>query len=188
MYDFDYIKIPKDNIKEFTINERFGEHQEFDMIAINPIFEKESQIKTKSNGDKKEMKILDIYERKQIEMLNNYINKKSKEIIKNSVENKIKEKYYKKINEELMKECPSVFDEEFTSVYIEINSSKETKEKMQDLEKENNEKFDELKEKIKEIKALLDIAENYEQKISILKAYKIINKNNVMNNGENKNE
>lgn len=134
------------------------------------------------------MKILDIYKQKQIEMLDNDANKEIKKTIKNSVENKIMEKYYEKINKELMEKCPSVFDEEFKSAYIEINQSKDTKEKIQEIEKEHSKKIDELKEKIEEIKALLDIAENYEQKISILKAYKIINKNNVMNNGENKNE
>lgn len=135
-------------------------------------------------GIEKDMKILNIYEDYQIIKIKEKTKKEIQKIEENSPEYKIIKKYEEKMKQELGK----IYEEEFIKEKINSNIiySQKTLRQKEEIYKIEEKQRIELDMKLQEIKSLLELAENYEQKVEILKAYKVINKNGTINTGEDK--
>lgn len=146
-------------------------------VTINKSYcEKEKEIKY--------MKILEIYEKYQRIKIKEKTEKEIQEIEENSPEYKIIKKYEEKMKQELGK----IYEEEFVKEKINSNIiySQKTLKQKEEIYMIVEKQRDELDKKIKEIESLLELAENYEQRVEILKAYKVINEDGTINNGEDK--
>lgn len=118
--------------------------------------------------EKKEMKILEIYEKRGIEYIRERYEREKKIIISNDEIQKIVLKAQEEIKQRIKEDI---------SVDIETNCDileDKTKEDLKQLSKDYAVYEDVFNEKIEEIKAQLDIAEDYKTKIEILKRYEVL--------------
>ena len=120
------------------------------------------------------MKILDIYEEKQTKLIEKKYDKQIEEL----EEDDRLRVYFKQV-EETVREMLELTEDEICTVSLNtpvISLTKETIAKREEIVKLIREEKAELKNKIKEIQALLELAPNYEEKIQILRDYGIIDK------------
>ena len=123
------------------------------------------------------MRILDLYEEKEIKRIEKEIDEKLENVELSGEAAKIAKKLRKIAKEELEKK--GMTDDLIDVCYIDTEEVKQEKEKILEL---NREKRKELRETIAEIKALLDIAENFEQKMKILKSYGVVTQKGTLSN------
>lgn len=135
---------------------------------------KDSLNKTKDSlnnikEEQKMLKILELYENKQKQLIRNDYYSKMKEIKENDV--------VSIIIEEMKKQLEAVIPEkmEKTDINFDVYSD-ETDKLLEDLEKEKDKKLDELYQKLEEIKALLQLSPDYQESLKILRDYEIIDK------------
>ena len=137
----------------------------------NPYFKhwevKENQIIKEEN----EMyKILDIYETKQKTKINNIYNER--------IESLIEDDEIQKIIKEMENQVRTVAGERadgYCFAYPGLYEER-TAKAIKELEQERDQKVKELRNKIIDIKALAELAPNYEEKLKILRDYEIIDK------------
>lgn len=177
MTDFDTITINKNCLLNAEIDENMinGCVPEYTFRCIKPEL-RITPSKNKNKKEKKEVEILDLYkDRKRKQIRTKYLEQR-KEIIGNDENVKILRDALEKLKdkiEEVKKNCLH-----FTEADI---ITKETLEKLTELDKlEENETL-ELYKEVEEITSLLELAENYEQKIKILKNYDILDKKGKLN-------
>lgn len=138
--------------------------------------------KEKEEGEKDNMKILEIYEdRKALEIRKNY--KEKEEKIKS-------EDAFEGLKLNFIKQFKALYKNEFDKEIIgepnfNINGeellTKETKEKLMIAEKEKKNQLIELDEFLEEVRAQLELAKDYDTQIKILKRYDILGKDNKIN-------
>lgn len=127
------------------------------------------------------MEILDIYRNRKLEKISSDHIKKQEEIRKNDIFAKLASEY----NSQVKALFKNEFNEEYTLGDISPKvESFETKEKLEQAYIEFINEKEKLEETIQEVKAQLEIAENYETKIKILKNYNILNKEGKINAGD----
>lgn len=127
------------------------------------------------------MEILDIYRNRKLEKISSDHIKKQEEIRKNDIFVKLASEY----NSQVKALFKNEFNEEYTLGDISPKvESFETKEKLEKAYIEFINEKEKLEETIQEVKAQLEIAENYETKIKILKNYNILNKEGKINVGD----
>jgi hypothetical protein len=162
--DFDYIKIPYDlqSQNEYTLK-----------VLGQPIFEKEN--KNKKEG-KNMNNVLNIYRENQLEKINNETRKESEKIRKESEIGKIVDKLQKQAEKELEKIALDCKEKTIETIKIFYSDTKEIKDAIDKAYEERNEKEQKLSDTLKEVEALLDNCETYEQKMDILEAYNIVDK------------
>lgn len=123
----------------------------------------------KIKEEQKMLKILELYENKQKQLIRNDYYSKMKKIKENDV--------VSIIIEEMKKQLEAVIPEkmEKTDINFDVYSD-ETDKLLEDLEKEKDKKLDELYQKLEEIKALLQLSPDYQESLKILRDYEIIDK------------
>ena len=127
------------------------------------------------------MEILDIYRNRKLEKISSDHIKKQEEIRKNDIFAKLASEY----NSQVKALFKNEFNEEYTLGDISPKvESFETKQKLEKAYIEFINEEEKLGETIQEVKAQLEIAENYETKIKILKNYNILNKEGKINAGD----
>ena len=138
---------------------------------VNPFFKHWEVQENKINKEENEMyKILDIYETKQRAKINDIYNERIKSLIEDDeiqniikeMENQVRTIAGEKANDYSFK-YPGLYEERTTRA-------------IKELEQEREQKIKELKNKIVDIKALAELAPNYEEKLKIFRDYEIIDK------------
>lgn len=128
----------------------------------------------KNKKESKEMEILRIYKEREDEKIN-------KEYIDKKIEIKNKDKI-QLIVSEMRKQIGVILENEDLDKYqIDFGNAtytytKETKKELEELEKKEKNEHKLLNKMIDEVKALMELTENYEQKMDILENYGITKK------------
>lgn len=118
-------------------------------------------------------KILDRYKQYQIDFINADTKTNIALIMEQSETKKIINKFKKQLIDELNKKYPN--DEYKTDdIKIVFKFPKELEEKIEEEEEMSNTQIEVLESDINDAKLLLNAAETYEQKMEILKNYKIL--------------
>lgn len=139
------------------------------------------EILENNESEEFKMEILDIYRNRKLEKISSDHIKKQEEIRKNDIFAKLASEY----NSQVKALFKNEFNEEYTLGDISPKvESFETKEKLEKAYIEFINEKEKLEEIIQEVKAQLEIAENYETKIKILKNYNILNKEGKINAGD----
>lgn len=139
------------------------------------------EILENNESEEFKMEILDIYRNRKLEKISSNHIKKQEEIRKNDIFAKLASEY----NSQVKALFKNEFNEEYTLGDISPKvESFETKEKLEKAYIEFINEKEKLEETIQEVKAQLEIAENYETKIKILKNYNILNKEGKINVGD----
>lgn len=139
------------------------------------------EILENNESEEFKMEILDIYRNRKLEKISSDHIKKQEEIRKNDIFAKLASEY----NSQVKALFKNEFNEEYTLGDISPKvESFETKQKLEKAYIEFINEEEKLEETIQEVKAQLEIAENYETKIKILKNYNILNKEGKINAGD----
>lgn len=120
------------------------------------------------------MKILELYQEKQTKLIEHKYDKKIEELEEND-----ELQVYLKQAAEVVRNLMELKDEEIVQIEVisaYVNLTPKTIQKREEIIKLIRKEKDELKNKIIEIQALLELAPNYEEKIKILRDYEIIDK------------
>ena len=129
---------------------------------------KESWVISENDKGGNEMEILEIWKSRKVAEIHREMEEAKKEINKRD---EIVER---------VKELEATLTEEysmFTKITLETDSlTQESEEKLEEIERNHKTKHCKIIDKVDEIKAQLEICENYEQKMNILIAYGIIDK------------
>lgn len=92
-------------------------------------------------------------------------------------------KIYNKILKYAEKELKDAYKNEYEKIehkiYIAFDNEEETQKNIDKIIEARNEHIEEVDEKLKRIKALLTLTENYEQKIDVLKRYGILDEDGI---------
>lgn len=176
--EFDYIKINKKDLLEITIHNETKKLQTITIKAIGMNFLKYNENNENINNKGEYiMRILDLYEEKEIKRIRKEIDEKIEKVELSGETAKIAKKIKKIAKEELEKK--GITDDLIDVSYKDTDEVIQEKEKILKL---NTEKRKELSETIAEIKALLDITENFEQKMKILKSYGVVTQKGTLSN------
>ena len=173
--NLEYIKIPASQILGLNIEQdcsTFFPKMELSTIYNESYFNYKNKEKEGKNMENFE-KILDRYKQYQIDFINADTETNIALIIEQSETEKIINKFKKQIIDELNKKYPN--DEYKTDdIEIDFEFPKELKEKIKDENEMHNTSIEVLESDINDAKLLLNAAETYEQKMEILKNYKIL--------------
>lgn len=127
----------------------------------------------------KDMKVLDIYEEREREYINDNFKITKEELIKNDPFVKLHDKYVKDIEKLYKKEYDREL--EYKSVLGTEFLLKETKEAIEKADEQKVFELENLDELLVEVKAMLDMTNDYDKKIEILKKYQILNEEGMIN-------
>lgn len=157
--------------------------------CIRPYFIDEIDLKEnlKEKGKKKMSdfdKILNLYEDIETDRIKKSYFKEYEKILNESAEAKIAKKVEEYALKELKKVFPDYDETKQNIIVVDWNNSDETKKTIEELEKKRKEEAKKADKIIQEARALLELAENYEQKVEILKAYGILDEKGVLKNNE----
>lgn len=136
----------------------------------------------KIEGVSKNMKILNIYEDKKIEKFNQELEEERNKILLKDPFNAIVEQAKKQIKDLYKNENDidlSESDIELTSNLILM--SKETQVKLENIEKNHMDSRKNLDKLLQEVNAQLELTNDYDKQIAILKNYGILDKNGKIN-------
>lgn len=124
--------------------------------------------------------ILEIYRKEAIKYIDEITDKKIQDVRKSSELGKIFEKVFNQSQKEIKNAYPDNYEIMKNKIYISFENDDVTQREIDDLIEIRNKQIEDHDEKIKKVKALLAIAETYEQKIQILKNYEILDEYGVL--------
>lgn len=151
-----------------------------DYTVPNPTFDIWNRLNNLGNiKEDKDMKVLDIYEEREREYINDNFKITKEELIKNDPFVKLHDKYVKDIEKLYKKEYDREL--EYKSVLGTEFLSKETREAIEKADEEKVFELENLDELLVEVKAMLDMTNDYDKKIEILKKYQILNEEGMIN-------
>lgn len=127
----------------------------------------------------KNMKVLDIYEEREREYINDNFKITKEELVKNDPFVKLHDKYVKDIEKLYKKEYDREL--EYKSVLGTEFLAKETREAIEKADEQKVFELENLDELLVEVKAMLDMTNDYDKKIEILKKYQILNEEGMIN-------
>ena len=127
----------------------------------------------------KDMKVLDIYEQREVEYIKENFKITKEELIKNDPFAKLHDKYVKDIEKLYKKEYDREL--EYKSVLGTEFLAKETREAIEKADEQKVFELENLDELLVEVKAMLDMTNDYDKKIEILKKYQILNEEGMIN-------
>lgn len=151
-----------------------------DYAVTNATFDIWNRLNNLENKEEdKDMKILDIYEEREREYINDNFKITKEELIKNDPFTKLYEKFqtdmkklYKKENNEELK---------YNFILGENFLTKETKDAILKADEEKVFELENLDEMLEEVTALLEMTDDYDKQIEILKKYDILNEEGMIN-------
>ena len=149
-------------------------------IVTNPTFDIGNRLNNLGNKkEDKDMKVLDIYEEREREYINDNFKITKEELIKNDPFAKLHDKYVKDIEKLYKKEYDREL--EYKSVLGTEFLSKETREAIEKADEQKVFELENLDEMLEEVTAMLDMTNDYDKKIEILKKYQILNEEGMIN-------
>ncbi len=187
--NFNYIKIPKDDIIEFSFEQDCGG---MPLADIQFVCDKNNLIYNKKEGDNMFMekvennkqdsidKILEIYRKDVIKMIDATADENIAEIRKKSKLGQIFEKVLKYSEKQIKDAFPDNYEIAKNLIYISFDNDGKMQRQIDEEISKRNESIEKLDEVLKEVRALLDITETYEQKMDILKRYEILDKDGLL--------
>lgn len=151
-----------------------------DHTVTNAAFDIWNQLNNLGNKkEDKDMKVLDIYEEREREFIQESFDVTKKDLIIQDPFTKLYEKFqtdmkklYKKENNEELK---------YNFILGENFLTKETKDAILKADEQKVFELENLDELLVEVKAMLDMTNDYDKKIEILKKYQILNEEGMIN-------
>lgn len=151
-----------------------------DHTVTNPTFDIWNRLNNLGNiKENKNMKILDIYEQREIEYIKENFKITKEELIKNDPFTKLYEKFQTDMKKLYKKENNEELNYKF--ILGENFLTKETKEAILKADEEKVFELENLDEMLEEVTAMLDMTNDYDKKIEILKKYQILNEEGMIN-------
>lgn len=124
--------------------------------------------------------LLEIYRKDVIKMIDATADENIAEIKKKSKLGQIFEKILKYSEKQIKDAYPDNFEIAKNLIYISFDNDEKTQRKIDEEISKRNEAIESLDDTLKDVKALLYITENYEQKMDILKRYEILDKDGLL--------
>ena len=151
-----------------------------DLSEKNIEWQKKNKENKENKGDKNMEKILEIYRKDMIKTIEKICDENIKEIRKNSELGQIYTKVLEYSQKKIKEAYPDNFDIMEDKIYISFdNDDKIQKEINKEISK-TEQAIESLDDTLKAVKALLYITETYEQKMDILKRYKILDEDGLL--------
>ena len=151
-----------------------------DYTVPNPTFDIWNRLNNLGNiKENKNMKILDIYRERQREFIQESFDVTKKDLIIQDPFVKLHDKYVKDIEKLYKKEYDREL--EYKSVLGTEFLSKETREAIEKADEQKVFELENLDEMLEEVTAMLDMTNDYDKKIEILKKYQILNEEGMIN-------
>lgn len=150
--------------------------------VISPLLKeiKKDKKESENNNMEKINEILNLYKRNQMKEIDRQCDEDIKFIRETSDLAKIANKLKAQALKELNKLYPNKENKD-KLIDIFYNNTSETQKEIDKRIEDREEEYKKLNEKIDSVKALIAIAETFEQKMQILKNYEIINKEGIIN-------
>lgn len=172
--DYDYIKIPTKDCLSFERESNcLNNSIKTELTFVGELIFENKNEKENKKGNVDMEEILKIYENNQFKKIDKEKAGKIEKIRNESEIGKIVSNLKKQADKELSKIIED-YDKNENIINIDFELDPITKKKTHKIVDEAFDKIGNLKNKIEEVKSLLNIAENYEQKIEILKNYEIL--------------
>lgn len=185
---FDFIITPRNRIINLNFEANPGEFHKWSIEAIEPycvrkedlekVFQKEERKEEDKMADTN--KILCVYEDIVVNKIREHYNKRKDETEKESTEAKIAQKVREFALKELKKTFPDYDETKQRIIVVDYDLQEQTKKIMVELEEERKKDLIKLDERITEIRAILEMAETFEQKMQTLLAYDVVDNKGVM--------
>lgn len=185
---FDFIITPRNRITNLNFEANPGEFHKWSIEAIEPycvrkedlekVFQKEKRKEENKMADAN--KILYVYEDIVSKKIREHYGKKIEEADKESVEAKIAQKAREFALKELKKTFTDYDETKENLIVIDYNLRGETKKIISGLENERRKDLVSLDERITEIRAMLELAQTFDEKMQVLKAYEVVDKKGVI--------
>lgn len=166
---------------------------EINPISENPFCSKEwkkiledvlSENKKEKRKEENKMadtnKILYVYEDIVSKKIREHYDNKIQEIEKESGEAKIAQKVREFALKELKKAFPDYDETKQRIIVVDYDLQEQTKKTIEDLNKERRKDLTRLDESLQEIKAMLELAQTFDEKMKVLQAYGVVDNKGVM--------
>ena len=186
--NWDYVVLPKNKIRNLEIEQRYDEMPIWNLETIIPwCIRKEDLEKVFPKQDRKEEnkmadtnKILYVYEDIESKRIRECYDNKIQETEKESGEAKIAQKVREFALKELKKAFPDYDETKQRIIVVDYDLQEQTKKTIEDLNKERRKDLTRLDERLQEIKAMLELAQTFDEKMKVLKAYDVVDNKGVM--------
>lgn len=142
------------------------------VCAVTSYDLKDISSKTKENY----MELLNIYRQRQMVKLTNDCKDKEQAVLDKDPNYKVWKECYDKLATLFTKECP-LYECDVRKPEI----TKESKDKLSELRDKNNHKMRNLEDLLHEVRAQLELCENRDDQMEVLRTYKIINEDGKIN-------
>ena len=143
-------------------------------------------IKTKIDEQIKEYKensidkILEIYRKDMIKIIDETFDENIKEIRESSELGRIFKKVLEYSQKKLKEAYPDNFEKMKNKIYMDFDNDDEIQRQIEEEMAERDKAIESLDDTLKDVKALLNITETYEQKMDILKRYEILDEDGLL--------
>lgn len=185
---FDFIITPRNRITNLNFEANPGEFHKWSIEAIEPycvrkedlekVFQKEKRKEENKMADTN--KILYVYEDIESIKIREHYDNKIQETEKESGEAKIAQKVREFALKELKKAFPDYDETKQRIIVVDYDLQEQTKKTIEDLNKERRKDLTRLDERLQEIKAMLELAQTFDEKMKVLKAYDVVDNKGVM--------
>lgn len=125
-------------------------------------------------------KILEIYRKDMIKMIDETYEENIKEIRENSELGQIFTKVLEYSQKKIKEAYPENFEIMKDKIYISFDNDDKIQREIDEEIAERNQAIESLDDTLKDVKALLNITETYEQKMDILKKYEILDEDGLL--------
>lgn len=185
LFDFDKFVYSSENCMKIDDISLTGESYQqnttlTDHTVTNAMFDIWNRLNNLGNiKENKNMKILDIYRERQREFIQEKFDVTKEDLIMQDPFTKLYDKYVKDIEKLYKKEYDREL--EYKSVLRTEFLAKETREAIEKADEQKVFELENLDELLVEVKAMLDMTNDYDKKIEILKKYQILNEEGMIN-------
>lgn len=125
-------------------------------------------------------KILNIFYKDMIEIIEETSNEQIKEIREQSKLGQIYKEIEKYANKKIKENYPNNYEAMKDKIYISFDNNEEITHEIEEIIDEKHETIKGLRDTLKDVSALLAITETYEQKVDILRRYKILDEDGML--------
>lgn len=185
---WDYVVLPKNKIRSVEVEHGYSEMPMWEIKSINPflireedlekVFQKEERKEENKMADTN--KILYVYEDIASKKIREHYDNKIQETEKESGEAKIAQKVREFALKELKKAFPDYDETKQRIIVVDYDLQEQTKKTIEDLNKERRKDLIRLNESLQEIKAMLELAQTFDEKMKVLQAYGVVDNKGVM--------
>lgn len=167
----------------FRINPVTAEPTSFEHwkeILKDAISQEEKEKRKEENKMADTNKILYVYEDIVSNRIREHYNKRKDEVEKESTEAQVAKKVKEFALKEIEKVFPNYDEIKHDIIVVNYNLQEQTKKIMVELGEERKKDLIKLDERITEIRAMLELAQTFDEKMQVLKAYEVVDKKGVI--------